>query len=126
VAAADQPRKEHPNERVVLELAGFNVAAADQPRKGRYSWLATLFPKPASMWPRLISRGRLVDGSEGAAGDGCFNVAAADQPRKGLRLMNTPTAFDAASMWPRLISRGRIKPLGGVPGKRKALQCGRG
>ena len=66
------------------DCACFNVAAADQPRKViscTIEWLR-IMRLTASMWPRLISRGRCSRRSPASA-EQRFNVAAADQPRKG-------------------------------------------
>ena len=78
----------------------------------------------ASMWPRLVNRGRKAVGSVvteirmlqcgrgwlTAEGD---DVHRADQARR------------AASMWPRLVNRGRGEGDGFVYGQ-YLLQCGRG
>ena len=107
-------------------FAGLNVAAADQPRKVEVRRAGAAAIRDASMWPRLISRGRgwpawgSVDWCRG------FNVAAADQPRKApagtdSRRRLQPGFNVAAADQPRKAVARAIESL-----QRYLLQCGRG
>ncbi len=65
----------------IVRGTSFNGAAALQPRKGG-AGPAVDPVRPASMGPRLFSRGRRAAASAGEARRRCFNGAAALQPRK--------------------------------------------
>ena len=75
--------------------------------------------RPASMGPRLISRGKTVGIASNDSDISGFNGAAADQPRKVERALGEEQA-KIASMGPRLISRGKwmearkLNPPGGA------------
>ena len=110
-----------------ISFGRFNVAAADQPRKATSRRLAPTICRRASMWPRLISRGKAGDWMQIALRSSRFNVAAADQPRKvglneKMRVIYLARFNVAAADQPRkghLINQLIVAAL-------ISLQCGRG
>ena len=103
-ATADQPWRDHRNCCGFQASACFNGATADQPWRGRLWHVGRMADSPASMGPRLISRGeQKLHGIGGGLGG--FNGATADQPWRARNPLAGKGVI-VASMGPRLISRG--------------------
>ena len=82
VATTDESWKTRHRRDLAQGSTGFNVATTDESWKTLKTWEAMPLEEKASMWPRLMSRGR--------------------------REASLVAVFvNGASMWPRLMSRGR-------------------
>ena len=104
-AAGDHPRKSGPSTPGQTPPTCFNEAAGDHPRKCIVSEHRQHL-SPASMRPRVITRGNENQRREATQGTLRFNEAAGDHPRKSPRRIVDRLAYRQASMRPRVITRG--------------------